>query len=328
MRYNLGDWWALSPDQIGDARCTSTVIISGDFDPRIPRALPIGRTTESGGEIIMENTMQRSKAFTLIELLVVIAIIAILAAILFPVFAQAKAAAKATQDLSNVKQIGLSIAQYTTDNDGAYTGGWFGNLWETDDVSKVPTPNDPLRYKWMDVMLPYIKSTDIFTGPTANIPDRKGIFLPATRIRQETGGMTTERWGSYALNCSYWAGNDNVAAPTTEGGRVQSETTVDDPAGTILVFNGNGSFQVSWPNINEQPKRVVGTGNAQSLSWNDRGNGDRREGAVMFPNNGRSNVLFTDSHAKSTSPGDMLRRNETPNTDTTGALRMFTISQD
>ena len=47
------------------------------------------------------------KAFTLIELLVVIAIIAILAAILFPVFAQAKAAAKKTSSLSNVKELAL-----------------------------------------------------------------------------------------------------------------------------------------------------------------------------------------------------------------------------
>ena len=47
------------------------------------------------------------KGFTLIELLVVIAIIAILAAILFPVFAQAKEAAKKTSCLSNTKQIAL-----------------------------------------------------------------------------------------------------------------------------------------------------------------------------------------------------------------------------
>jgi prepilin-type N-terminal cleavage/methylation domain-containing protein/prepilin-type processing-associated H-X9-DG protein len=57
------------------------------------------------------------KAFTLIELLVVIAIIAILAAILFPVFAQAKEAAKATQVLSNQKQITLGMMMYIGDND-------------------------------------------------------------------------------------------------------------------------------------------------------------------------------------------------------------------
>src|SRR5512140_2696238 len=67
----------------------------------------------NGGSVT--NTMKR--AFTLIELLVVIAIIAILAAILFPVFAQAKAAAKKTACLSNVKQQILGGLMYAGDND-------------------------------------------------------------------------------------------------------------------------------------------------------------------------------------------------------------------
>lgn len=58
-----------------------------------------------------------SGGFTLIELLVVIAIIAILAAILFPVFAQAKEAAKKTACLSNLKQISLGNLMYATDYD-------------------------------------------------------------------------------------------------------------------------------------------------------------------------------------------------------------------
>jgi prepilin-type N-terminal cleavage/methylation domain-containing protein len=60
------------------------------------------------------------KAFTLIELLVVIAIIAILAAILFPVFAQAKEAAKKTQSLSNCKQMGTAALIYMGDTDDLY----------------------------------------------------------------------------------------------------------------------------------------------------------------------------------------------------------------
>jgi prepilin-type N-terminal cleavage/methylation domain-containing protein len=58
-----------------------------------------------------------ARGFTLIELLVVIAIIAILAAILFPVFAQAKAAAKKTSCVSNVKQIALGAIMYAGDHD-------------------------------------------------------------------------------------------------------------------------------------------------------------------------------------------------------------------
>jgi len=63
--------------------------------------------------------MFTKRAFTLIELLVVIAIIAILAAILFPVFAQAKAAAKASSCLSNVRQIATSMTLYGNDYEGA-----------------------------------------------------------------------------------------------------------------------------------------------------------------------------------------------------------------
>lgn len=60
------------------------------------------------------------RGFTLIELLVVIAIVAALAAILFPVFSQAKVAAKKTLLLSNFKQIATAMVMYSGDNDGLY----------------------------------------------------------------------------------------------------------------------------------------------------------------------------------------------------------------
>ena len=56
--------------------------------------------------------MKQKRGFTLIELLVVIAIIAILAAILFPVFAKARARAQDSACISNLKQIGTAVNMY------------------------------------------------------------------------------------------------------------------------------------------------------------------------------------------------------------------------
>ena len=71
----------------------------------------------------------QKKAFTLIELLVVIAIIAILAAILFPVFAQAKLAAKKISSVSNIKQASLAILMYNNDFDDMFAAGCGSNWW-------------------------------------------------------------------------------------------------------------------------------------------------------------------------------------------------------
>lgn len=84
--------------------------------------------------------------FTLIELLVVIAIIAILAAILFPVFAQARAKARQTSCLSNNKQIGLAVLMYAQDYDESFPLG----AYNTD-------PNAPVAM-WYDFVEPYIKT--------------------------------------------------------------------------------------------------------------------------------------------------------------------------
>src|SRR5438093_692793 len=61
--------------------------------------------------------MPRRSGFTLIELLVVVAVIAILAALLFPVFAQAREAARLTTCLSNLHQIALAHRMYVQDHD-------------------------------------------------------------------------------------------------------------------------------------------------------------------------------------------------------------------
>lgn len=101
--------------------------------------------------ISKENTMSISKrsGFTLIELLVVIAIIAILAAILFPVFARARENARRTSCQSNLKQIGLALAQYEQDYD-----------------EHTPVVDENSGYTWFQPLQPYIKNERVFRCPS------------------------------------------------------------------------------------------------------------------------------------------------------------------
>lgn len=133
-----------------------------------------------------------ARAFTLIELLVVIAIIAILAAILFPVFARARENARRTSCVSNMKQIGLGVMQYTQDYDERYpkplSGDWGGGVsgFELQTDPSMPGAmfnstdnqgdawNNPLsRVKtWMDFIYPYVKSSQLFICPSQEKGER------------------------------------------------------------------------------------------------------------------------------------------------------------
>lgn len=203
----------------------------------------------------MKRTMKKS-GFTLIELLVVIAIIAILAAILFPVFAQAKAAAKRTADVSNVKNIALGMIMYTGDDSDTLPPVMQG-FW------------DQPRYKlvlWKDSILPYIKNGGKYMKPdgtsyTGAENRDGGVFaspvysgawaaLPSNQGANEFGDTTTRFPRSYAINenagineglsgsnhqgiwpwVEYWSWE----TPTNKGAG-GSMTSLDNPAGTILI---------------------------------------------------------------------------------------------
>ncbi len=103
--------------------------------------------------------MRTRSGFTLIELLVVIAIIAILAAILFPVFARARAKARQASCLSNVKQLTLGLLMYMQDYD------------ETHMIFSYPIPGMPRGSQgdnvnwWRFRLYPYVKNWDLFVCP-------------------------------------------------------------------------------------------------------------------------------------------------------------------
>ena len=132
---------------------------------------------------------RKSSGFTLIELLVVIAIIAILAAILFPVFARARAKAQQASCLSNVKQLQLGLMMYVGDNNQLYPNN--------------ATPD------WANVIAPYVKNVQIYACPS----DYKG-WWGDTHIPYTGGGNPPVANGSYILNGLLLANsNEAIAFP-------------------------------------------------------------------------------------------------------------------
>jgi prepilin-type N-terminal cleavage/methylation domain-containing protein len=138
---------------------------------------------------------RRDRAFTLIELLVVIAIIAILAAILFPVFARAREAARKTACISNLKQLGTAAQMYQTDYDGAFPDSRITGQFPLDGQYKGAThicvyahrryANDGNNLGGIGLAYnPYIKNIGIFRCPSD--PGNRG-WAEACGVPQTTG---------------------------------------------------------------------------------------------------------------------------------------------
>jgi prepilin-type N-terminal cleavage/methylation domain-containing protein len=182
----------------------------------------------------------RRNGFTLIELLVVIAIIAILAAILFPVFARAREAARRTTCISNLKQIGTATMMYVQDYDENFPSmqrTYFYGHGATD-VTRTDTPAVALH--------PYTKNKGMWICPTS----RRGANADAPGL----AAFGFSRFTDYIYRCISPAAphlNTGYTDPSGNGGVCGKSLAAvarvaDQPIFFCVYAHLHGGQTIAW----------------------------------------------------------------------------------
>ncbi|HRK21394.1 MAG TPA: prepilin-type N-terminal cleavage/methylation domain-containing protein [Fimbriimonadaceae bacterium] len=263
--------------------------------------------------------------FTLIELLVVIAIIAILAAILFPVFAQAKQAAKKTSALSNTKQIILGALMYSGDYDDVVVPV-DGNGPNVDPDITAYNGGFYAAQNWVQMIHPYVKNWGLYKCPTDNAGDSQlvsniiGFGTPNSTYQLEFSRGIGSNWGYNYVYLSPYTSDADFAAYAR---RPVSHSRINAPANMIMAVNST-SYNASgaWPSCSftaggwytvDAPSRQ---GSDQHPAyWNqgwyfNKANGDPCQwnvyGGAWPRHTGNMLVAWVDGHATSVKPLSLL----------------------
>jgi prepilin-type N-terminal cleavage/methylation domain-containing protein/prepilin-type processing-associated H-X9-DG protein len=229
--------------------------------------------------------MQRKLAFTLIELLVVIAIIAILAAILFPVFAQARAKARQAACISNMRQLGTASNMYTQDYDELVISEWL-NVGQGN-------ANDDWQRFWPYRIQPYVKNWGITVCPDADGEDGPDWVQNPARTRMGA---------SLCIN-DMMSGWDTGVVRLAE---LQTPANKAHFADTMFVgdrdpwSDSKAGFN-KWKLNRDSMQGITHLGEGAMFFNPDRANWEGNPGVHRIPaprHNGTCSVTFFDGHAK------------------------------
>lgn len=240
------------------------------------------------------------RGFTLIELLVVIAIIAILAAILFPVFAQAREAARKTTCLNNLKQIGTAHIMYAQDYDETLCPSYTNPQVSGSVRPPATEPIDPQAFGWADLINPYVKNMGIFTCPSnqVNKMQLRTNINPPRFYRWPGGGAagTDAAGGPRPVDADYSYGMNEFSDPVPLGEgpfdyAYRKLASIPSPASTAGIAEGRGN----------SPCSIRGSGGAIFTGVEAQVDG-RRHTHKQLTTGGRTDtfatVMFIDGHSK------------------------------
>ncbi len=265
----------------------------------------------------------KKRAFTLIELLVVIAIIAILAAILFPVFAQARASARTISCLSNTKQYSLGVLMYAQDYDEVIPQldnngiSWLepnGLTPDWGDATLSPLGLQASKVMFSNVVVPYIKNHEIGYCPElgrTNWPSAVGAAASSGIVY---GGPYDPQKvdvyygvvGQMAINIRIirlWSrvGGNLAAMPRPAETVMLAGDSVWDYDSSMSLSVGNTGVWPSYPGTPCTPDVNSDTG---WVWYAHRGEGRRGKAASV---SGLANIAWVDGHAKAMKRNNLER---------------------
>ncbi|GMV87542.1 MAG: hypothetical protein AMXMBFR81_04730 [Chthonomonas sp.] len=241
--------------------------------------------------------MKIRKAFTLIELLVVIAIIAILAAMLFPVYAQAKTAAKKTVALSNSKQVATALMIYMNDYDDALIKSFFG--FPQYPACDWGTPGLQF-YSWRHAMYPYFKSKEMLTDLTNPFAAQNYHVDQYTDPQGTLHAYAT----NFAVNTAIIGfANGRCAGQWTPEG-IDSPSIVDEPAGTLIIIPSRARWNDLKPSFLStiEGKALGDPGNSWCITVGGSQNCPADPNGPIHAVGKQVAWVWLDGHAKSKAP--------------------------